>query len=79
MAQQGLPIPLVWVAVDGLGVICLALGVFGLFGRPEGAMAVLETPALAWMLIGLGGAAMALAMSMILAALARHRSDSARP
>lgn len=78
MTKQGLPVPLVWVVIDGLGAACLVLGVFGLWGSPTGAWAILSSPALAWPLIGFGGAAMAVAMSMILTALAQHRRDSSR-
>ena len=69
MSKPGLPFPLHWVALDGVGAGLLAGGVYGLAVKPEGALEVLAVPELAWALIILGGAAMALAMSMILGAL----------
>ncbi|MBD8527588.1 hypothetical protein [Pseudomarimonas arenosa] len=47
-------IPLVYLLADGVAMSVLALGLFGLFGQPEGGLRLLAQPAVAWSLVAIG-------------------------
>ncbi|HBK56427.1 MAG TPA: hypothetical protein DDZ76_09125 [Xanthomonadales bacterium] len=74
----GLPFPLWLLALDFGAMLALGLGLFGLLGAPGGPLAILAEPTLAWGLIAVGGAGLAIAALLLVGHLRRAASDRAR-
>ncbi|MCZ7563424.1 MAG: hypothetical protein M5U08_06065 [Burkholderiales bacterium] len=78
MSAPKIRVPLDWVAVDAIGALLAAAGVYGLLTGPQAALPELGTPGVAWLCLIAGVALMGLAMAKIVGRLATQRADATR-